>query len=70
MLRADADKPLVRVAAGARVRTNEQIVAITDTEVLGRELGRFDDGTVDVFLANDVIGVRGIVPVAAVSAAQ
>lgn len=70
MLRSDADKPLVRVAAGARVRSNDRTVAILDTEVLGRELGRFEDGTVDVFLANDQIGVRGAVPADAVSPAE
>jgi hypothetical protein len=67
MLRADADKPLVRVASGARVRSNDRTVAILEGEVLGRELGRFEDGTVDVFVANDQIGVRGVVPAASVT---
>ncbi|MCB9623040.1 MAG: hypothetical protein H6723_06805 [Sandaracinus sp.] len=69
MLRADAEKPLVRIAAGTRVRSNDQTVAILEGEVFARELARFEDGTVDVFVANDSIGIRGAVPAASVSAA-
>jgi hypothetical protein len=61
-LRVDADKPLWRVRAGARVRFGDVTVAKLEDAGYARELGRYPSGDVDAFVAVDEgVAVRGVV---------
>lgn len=69
-LNVDADRPLWRVRAGTRVRFGEEgaIIAVLETDAYAREMGRFENGEVDVFLAaTNAVSVRGLVPVDALT---
>ncbi len=62
-LRAEADKPLWRLAEGTRVRFDGRTVAILARDGWGREMNRYENsGEVDLFVAvDDTVAVRGMV---------
>jgi len=65
-LRAEADKPLWRLAEGTRVRFDGRTVAIFGSAGWGREMNRYENtGEVDLFVAaDDNVAVRGMVRIA------
>ncbi|MBX3248189.1 MAG: hypothetical protein KF901_13500 [Myxococcales bacterium] len=62
MTAAEASRPLWRIPAGTRVKWDGQTIAIVDAPCYARELERFDDGAVDVFVASQQLSIRGLVP--------
>lgn len=66
---AETSRPLLRVAAGTRLRFRGRTVAIFAEQGYAREMRRYPNGEVDVFAAvNDQIAVRGMVRAQAVTA--
>jgi len=60
-LAAEDTRPLWRVPAGTRLRFDDTVVAVFETEGYAREMNRYDTGEVDVFVAIDnTVAVRGM----------
>lgn len=71
-LRAEADKPLWRLAEGTRVRFNDTTVGILDAPGYGREMNRYEDSQeVDLFVAvDDDVALRGLVRISDLQPAE
>ncbi|MEM1415769.1 MAG: hypothetical protein AAGH15_12755 [Myxococcota bacterium] len=67
----DDQRPLLQIASGTRVRFGDGTIAILEDAGFAREWDRFPDtNEVDVFVAvDDVVAVRGLVPVTSATAA-
>ena len=71
-LRVDGERPLWRLAQGARIRYGDTTIAIVDAPVYAREMGRFAESEeADVFVAgDDGVALRGTVALSALVAAD
>lgn len=64
-LRVDAERPLWNLAEGARIRYGDSTIAIVESTVFAREMGRFEESEeADVFVAgDDGVALRGTIAV-------
>lgn len=68
-LRADAARPVVRVASGTRIRFDDTTIAMLDVDGTAQVLERYADSSeADIFIAvDDGVAIRGLVPLTAIS---
>jgi hypothetical protein len=60
-LAAEDTRPLWKVPAGTRLRFDDSVIAVFETDGWAREMNRYDTGEVDVFVAIDnTVAIRGM----------
>lgn len=64
-LRVDGERPLWHIAPGSRIRYGDSTIAIVESTVFAREMGRFEESAeADVFVAgNDGVALRGTIAI-------
>ena len=69
-LRVDHARPLWHIAAGARIRYGDATIALVESTVFAREMGRFEESAeADVFVAgDDGVALRGTIALSALVA--